>query len=301
MGTEKSVNDEQDDRQGRGGCNKSGSCGHESNNQGLSEDKAMADRLKHIKHKVVVMSGKGGVGKSTVAVNLAAALALAGKSVGLLDMDIHGPSVPTMLGIEHETISGSADGFLPIELDGMKVMSLGFLLRDQDQAVIWRGPMKTDLIKRFLRDVAWGDLDYLIIDAPPGTGDEPLSLFQLVDRLDGAVIVTTPQKIAAIDVRKSITFCRSLETPIIGVVENMSGFACPECGKVTQSFSSGGGKSITDDMGVLFMGSIPMDPGIVEAADSGRTFIKNYADTMTAKIMLDIIEPVLRLDAGSTI
>ena len=159
---------------------------------------------------MIVLSGKGGVGKSTVAVNLAMTLTLSGKHVGLLDVDIHGPSIPTMLGLEREMLQGNEQGLFPIELGAMKVMSLGFLLRNQDDAVIWRGPLKAGVIKQFLKDVVWGDLDYLIIDSPPGTGDEPLSVCQLIGTLDGAVIVTTPQKVAAVDVRKSITFCRQL-------------------------------------------------------------------------------------------
>jgi len=284
-----------------GGCQGGGSCGSGADSSAMMEEmletRELKERLRVIKHKIVVMSGKGGVGKSTVAVNLAAALALAGKRVGLLDVDIHGPSVPAMLGLEDEVIRGSEKGMLPVELDGLKVMSLGFMLKDQDDAVIWRGPLKMGVIKQFLKDVAWGELDFLIIDAPPGTGDEPLSLCQLIENLDGAVIVTTPQKIAALDVRKSITFCRSMNAPVIGVIENMSGFACPECGKVTNILRSGGGKKMSDDMGVKFMGSIPMDPKIAEACDSGKAFIKYYRDTPTAKIMASVIGPILEMDA----
>ena len=199
----------------------------------FADRQELESRLCRIRRKIVVLSGKGGVGKSTVAVNIAVALQMAGKRVGLLDIDIHGPSIPTMLGLESETLQGGADGLLPIDLDGLKVMSLGFLLPDPDKAVIWRGPLKMGVIKQFLKDVAWGDLDYLIIDSPPGTGDEPLSVCQLIGNLDGAVVVTTPQKVAAVDVRKSITFCRQLKVPVLGVVENMSGFACPKCGEIS--------------------------------------------------------------------
>ena len=170
-----------------------------------------------------------------MAVNIAVALHMAGKRVGLLDIDIHGPSIPTMLGLDGKTLQGGANGLLPVDLDGLKVMSLGFLIPDPDQAVIWRGPMKMGVIKQFLKDVDWGDLDYLVVDSPPGTGDEPLSLCQLIGNLDGAVVVTTPQKVAAVDVRKSITFCRQLHVPVLGVVENMSGFVCPKCGKLRRS------------------------------------------------------------------
>jgi ATP-binding protein involved in chromosome partitioning len=262
----------------------------------FEERRQLQSRLCRIRHKVMVLSGKGGVGKSTVAVNLATALMMSGKRVGLLDVDIHGPSIPTMLGLEREMIQGSEEGWLPIDLGGMKVMSLGFLLRNQDDAVIWRGPLKMGVIKQFLKDVDWGDLDYLIIDSPPGTGDEPLSVCQLIERLDGAVIVTTPQKVAAVDVRKSITFCRQLQVPVLGVVENMSGFVCPKCGEVTHILRSGGGRRIAEDMGVPFLGAIPLDPMIAEACDSGRAFIHYDATTPMAEVMRSIINPIAALD-----
>jgi Mrp family chromosome partitioning ATPase len=247
----------------------------------------------------MVLSGKGGVGKSTVAVNLATALMLSGKRVGLLDVDMHGPSIPTLLGLERETLQGCEGGLLPVDLGAMKVMSLGFLLRNQDDAVIWRGPMKANVIKQFLKDVVWGDLDYLVIDSPPGTGDEPLSICQLIGTLDGAVIVTTPQRVAAVDVRKSITFCRQLQVPVLGVVENMSGFTCPKCGEVTRILCSGGGRRIAEDMEVPFLGSIPMDPKIAEACDSGRAFVQHYAMTTTAELMRQIIQPLFALSERS--
>jgi Mrp family chromosome partitioning ATPase len=258
----------------------------------------LQSRLCRIRHKIVVLSGKGGVGKSTVAVNLAMALTLMGKKVGLLDVDIHGPSIPTMLGLEDKTIGGDKDGILPISLGGLKVMSVGFLLKSQDDAVIWRGPMKMNVIRQFLQDVDWGDLDCLIIDSPPETGDEPLSVCKLIGNLDGAVIVTTPQKVAVVDVRKSITFCRKLQVPILGVVENMNGFVCPKCGEVTRILSAGGGKRIAEDMEVPFLGSIPIDPMIAEACDSGQVFVQSYAASSTAKIMRTIIEPIALLVEG---
>lgn len=259
----------------------------------FTERRKLQSRLCRIRHKIVVLSGKGGVGKSTVAVNLAMTLMMAGKRVGLLDIDIHGPSVPTMLGLEGVTLQGSEDGLLPIEVEGLKVMSLGFLLANPDDAVIWRGPLKMGVIKQFLKDVAWGDLDYLIIDSPPGTGDEPLSVCQLIGTLDGAVVVTTPQKVATVDVRKSITFCRQLHLPVLGVVENMSGFVCPRCGEVSQILPSGGGRRIATDMGVPFLGAIPLDPSIAEAGDTGRAYVRHYAATPTAEIMRRIIQPLL--------
>jgi len=262
----------------------------------FAERQKLESNLCRIRHKIVVMSGKGGVGKSTVAVNLATALMMAGKRVGLLDVDIHGPSVPTMLGLENEQLRQDENGLLPAELGGLKVMSLGFLLQDQDQAVIWRGPLKMGAIKQFLKDVFWGDLDYLIIDSPPGTGDEPLSVCQLIPELDGAVIVTTPQKVAAVDVRKSITFCHQLKVPVLGIIENMSGFACPKCGEVTHILSTGGGQRIAADMRVPFLGSIPMDIQVAQACDMGQAFVHHYAATPTAKILRDIIAPIIALD-----
>ena len=277
-------------------------CNAAARKQGESEAdfrdrQLLQSRLCRIGHKIAVLSGKGGVGKSTVAVNLAVTLMLSGKKVGLVDVDIHGPSIPTMLGIEGAAIHGSEEGdLLPVDVGGLKVMSLGFFLRNQDDAVIWRGPLKMGAIKQFLKDVAWGDLDYLIIDSPPGTGDEPLSVCQLIGDLDGAVIVTTPQKVAAVDVRKAISFCRQLGVKVIGVVENMSGFACPACGEVTPILLSGGGKRIAGDMGVPYLGSIPIDPKIAEAADDGRAFVLHYAESPTAKIISDIMKPVAALD-----
>lgn len=278
----------------------SSSCSATDQHQGETEQqfeerRMLTSRLCRIKHKIVVLSGKGGVGKSTVAVNLAMALHLAGKKVGLLDVDIHGPSIPTMLGLEGRQIM-EADGELqPADLDGMKVISLGFFLKDQDEAVIWRGPMKTGVITQFIRDVAWGDLDYLIVDSPPGTGDEPLSVCQTLEGADGAVIVTTPQKVAAVDVRKSISFCRQLNLPILGVIENMNGFVCPKCGELTAVFQSGGGRLMADDMGVTFLGSVPIDPQIAEAGDSGVAFLQRYADSQTAAIIQALIKPLLEL------
>ena len=281
-------------------CDKKNTCGGASGhhaNESEQERKArmrLHSRLCRIKHKIVVMSGKGGVGKSTVAVNIAAALMLAGKRVGLMDIDIHGPSIPTMLGLEEQSPLPTADGsILPIQMGDMKVMSIGFFLRSQDEAVIWRGPMKNTAIAQFLRDVEWGDLDFLIIDSPPGTGDEPLSVVQIIgnNNLDGAVIVTTPQKVASVDVRKSISFCRLMQLPVLGVVENMSGFFCPGCGMVTPILQTGGGKKIAKDMDVPFLGAIPIDPKIAEASDSGRAFVQHFANTSTAKIMREIIKP----------
>jgi ATP-binding protein involved in chromosome partitioning len=271
---------------------------HHSEEAILEEDidaRALDARLGRIRHKILVMSGKGGVGKSTVAANMAVSLALAGKKVGLLDVDIHGPSIPKMMRLDGSTVE-TKDGVLqPVEIAGIKVMSIGFLLRDRDDAVIWRGPLKMSLIKQFLKDVEWGELDYLIIDSPPGTGDEPLSICQLVRNPAGAVVVTTPQDVATADVRKSINFCKQLELPVLGVVENMSGFVCPHCGVLTDIFKSGGGERMAAEMGVPFLGRLPIDPAVGEACDAGKPFVCHYNKTETAKAFERVIAPILAL------
>jgi ATP-binding protein involved in chromosome partitioning len=259
------------------------------------EQQALEARLQRIRHKILVMSGKGGVGKSTVAANLAISLSLAGKRVGLLDVDIHGPSIPKMLKLDDAAVALRDGAILPVEKAGLKVMSIGFLLQDRDHALIWRGPMKIGVIKQFLKDVAWGDLDYLVIDSPPGTGDEPLSVCQLAAPVDGALIVTTPQDVATADVRKSITFCRQLNLPVLGVVENMSGFVCPKCGAVTDIFKTGGGERMAESMGVPFLGRIPIDAAVGEACDAGTPFVYHHSRTETAKAFERAIAPILAL------
>jgi len=247
------------------------------------EQQQIRQRMSQINNKILILSGKGGVGKSTVSVNLAISLALAGKKVGLLDIDIHGPSIPKVLNLEDARISSDGQDILPVEMtNNLKIMSIGFLLQGKDLAVIWRGPRKYHMIKQFLKDVQWGNLDYLIIDSPPGTGDEPLSIVQLLENCTGAIIVTTPQEVALSDVRKGITFCRNLDVDILGVIENMSGFICPKCGHETNIFKSGGGEKMAEEMGVLFLGRIPIDPAIVEACDSGKPYIQQYKDSQAA-------------------
>jgi ATP-binding protein involved in chromosome partitioning len=267
-------------------------------NEDDKEEKRFRQRLAGIRHKILVLSGKGGVGKSMVAVNLAAALHLAGKRVGLLDIDIHGPSIPTMLGLEKRKVLCSNEGgeIIPLDVAGLKVMSIGFFLPEPDDAVIWRGPMKAGVIRQFLGQVAWGELDYLVIDSPPGTGDEPLSVCQLLDRIDGSVIVTTPQKVAAVDARKSVSFCRQLNVPVLGIVENMSGFTCPRCGEITPILRKGAGRLISEDMKIPFLGSLPIDPKIAESCDAGRVFLQDYSESPTADLLRAIIKPVLSLD-----
>ena len=260
------------------------------------EDQERIDaRMSQIKHKVFVLSGKGGVGKSTIAVNMAVSLAESGKKVGLLDIDIHGPSVPTMLGLYQMPLIQNENSIEPVYAGDLKVMSIGFILNNEDDALIWRGPMKMGVIKQFLGDVEWGELDYLIVDCPPGTGDEPLSICQLIKEPDGAVVVTTPQRVAAVDVRKSLTFCRKLEVPVLGILENMSGFSCPKCGETTEIFRTGSGQKMADDFDVPFLGALPIDPTIVAACDGGVPFVQQYENTETAKLMKTLMTPILTL------
>ena len=255
----------------------------------FAERQQLESRLCRIKHKVFVLSGKGGVGKSTLAVNMVVALSLAGKRVGILDIDIHGPSVPHMLGLQDNRMEARDEAMIPIEAGSLKVVSIGFLLSSPDQAVIWRGPMKMGVIKQFLKDVAWGELDYLVIDCPPGTGDEPLSIAQLIPNADGAVIVTTPQEVALADVRKCVDFCERIEVPVLGVIENMSGFACPKCGEVVNIFKQGGGEKMAADAGVPFLGAVPIDPTVVECGDKGCPFVQD-SETPSAQAFAHVAE-----------
>lgn len=262
------------------------------------EKAALRETMGRIAHKIIVLSGKGGVGKSTVAVNLAVSLAEKKQRTGLLDIDIHGPSVPKLLGMEKgQGMRASGSKMIPMEYNEfLKVVSIGFLLQERDDAIIWRGPLKYSAIKQFLTEVDWGDLDYLVIDSPPGTGDEPLSVCQLIENADGAVVVTTPQDVALIDVRKSVSFCRQVGMPVIGVIENMSGFTCPHCGKETDIFMNGGGRSMALDMGVPFLGNIPIERHIAASGDSGNPFHTNRTagETPAQKHFSDIVETILK-------
>ena len=235
--------------------------------------------MKKIKHKIAVISGKGGVGKSVTAVNLAIAFAMKGHEdrVGLLDADLHGPCVPKMLGMEKEKLKVGPIGALPaVGPLGIKVASMAFVLEGKEVPVIWRGPLKMRAIQQFLSEIVWGELDFLFIDLPPGTGDEPLSVLKLLPEMDGVVIVTIPSEVSQDVVGKAITFSRQLNVPIIGVVENMSGFVCPDCGKETDIFKIGGGEKVAKDYGVPFLGKIPLDPRICEASDLGHPFVVEH-------------------------
>lgn len=260
-----------------------------------SEDMRMQRNLKHIKNKIVVMSGKGGVGKSTFAVNLAVGLALAGKSVGLIDVDVHGPSVPRLLGLQDAQLHIEDNAIQPVSWSkSLHVMSLGFLINDPDKAVIWRGPVKAGFIRQLLTDVAWPDLDYLIADCPPGTGDEPLSVLQILGADTKSLIVTTPQAVAIDDVRRSINFCRDLESPIVGLVENMSGIVCSQCGHIEDLFGRGGGEALAKEAKIHFLGAVPLDPQVVRAGDKGIVYVQSSPNSPAAVAMNSVVEEVVR-------
>jgi len=267
--------------------------------QMADEQKDIRQRMGRIKHKILVLSGKGGVGKSTVAANLALSLAARGRKVGLLDVDIHGPSIPQLLGVKASVAQLAPPGgdhslLKPVPASpNLTVMSIGFLLENRDAAVIWRGPMKHNVIKQFIKDVAWGDLDYLVIDSPPGTGDEPLSVVQLLENATGAVIVTTPQDLAISDVRKCVTFCRQLALPVLGVVENMSGFVCPGCGERVDIFKAGGGQKMAEEMSIPFLGCIPIEPCLVDAGDNGTSYLERFAGTEAACALETVVATIL--------
>ena len=234
----------------------------------------MEDFLKKVPHKIMVMSGKGGVGKSTVAANLAVFLSNRGYKVGLLDVDVHGPSIGTIMGIVWQKIYPSGEMLKPVLWSrNLKIVSVQFLLENPDDAIIWRGPVKMGIIKQFLSDVDWGELDYLIIDSPPGTGDEPLTIAQTIQDCK-ALIVTTPQGVSLADVRKSLTFCKEVNIGILGIIENMRGFVCPNCGGVHNIFKSGGGSELAKQYQIDFLGKIPIDPKIVEESDDGNLLDK---------------------------
>lgn len=250
----------------------------------VDESAALKERMGKIRHKLLVLSGKGGVGKSTVAANLALALRKLDKTVGLLDVDIHGPSIPAMFNLTERPLINDEGNVIPAEFATLKIMSIGLFLGGSDDAIIWRGPMKYGAIEQLLRDVEWGELDVLVIDCPPGTGDEPLSVVQLmgITPRDGAVIVTTPQDIALLDVRRSIRFCRQLKLPVLGIVENMSGFTCPSCGAHFDIFSAGGGKDLALKLKTPFLGAVPIDPAVVESGDRGFPVVLSQPDSKAA-------------------
>jgi ATP-binding protein involved in chromosome partitioning len=257
---------------------------------------ALARKAKiDVKHVILVLSGKGGVGKSTVSVNLAYALANHGRKVGLLDLDLHGPNIPKMLGLEGKRIVVYGKGMEPVRVtENLAAMSMGFLIPDTTAPIIWRGPMKMSAIRQFLNQVNWGRLDYLVVDLPPGRGDEALPRAQYAPHDKGAVSVTTPQDVAVMDAVKAANFIEKLHVPVLGVIENMSGMVCPHCGEAIDVFSRGGGKRAAADLGVPYLGAIPLDPAMVKAGDEGRPMILQQSGSLTSKAVNVVMENLVK-------
>ena len=259
------------------------------------KDEAVRQSLVKIKNKIIVMSGKGGVGKTSTSVNLSIALASSGHKVGIMDVDLHGPDVPRMLGIDGMPQLTPNQKLSPMRYsDNLSAISIESFIPSKDDAIIWRGPLKFSAIRQFIGDVEWGELDFLIIDSPPGTGDEPLTVAQMISDAK-AIIVTTPQEIALADVRKSINFCRAVKMEIFGLIENMSGFNCPHCGELIQLFGSGGGERTAKEMGVRFLGRIPFDPEVVACGDSGACYQEGHTNTAVAKAFDQVSQAVAKL------
>jgi len=262
------------------------------------EELRLQARMGDIGRKILVLSGKGGVGKSTVAANLASHLAFAGKKVGLLDVDVHGPSIPKMVGLEGRSVEMRGEELVPIQVsENLTVMSIGFLLSGGSDPVIWRGPRKYHLIRQFLADVCWGRLDYLVVDFPPGTGDEPLAVAQMVGASAEAVIVTTPQDVAVADVRRCVSFCNALSLSIAGVVENMSGLECPKCGERIDLFKRGGGAMLAREANVPLLGQIPIDLEVVAAGDAGIPISEDGPQSAAARAFSGVVKSVLASNA----
>lgn len=262
------------------------------------EEKKVEKTLSKIKNRLLVFSGKGGVGKSTVSTNLALALAKKGLKVGLLDVDIHGPNIAKMLGVEDKKLDVSPEGIKPVKAaENVKLVSMSFFLQDPNLPVIWRGPMKMKAIQQFLGDVDWGELDWLIIDSPPGTGDEPLSVAQLIPAT-GAIVVTTPQEVSLMDSRKAVAFAHKLNLKIVGIIENMSGMVCPHCGKKINLFKEGGGEKVALEFGIPFLGRIPLEPQIVTSGDEGKPFVIHQPGSAANKAFEDIVEAIITIQSS---
>ncbi|WP_300459855.1 Mrp/NBP35 family ATP-binding protein [Desulfobacula sp.] len=276
-----------------------GSCPSQGGGQDMAarqqqEDVAIKNSLSKIKHKIFVLSGKGGVGKSSVSANLAACLSKKGYKTGLMDVDVHGPSIAQMLGLKDLLEISENQLLIPKEINGnLKVVSVQALMQDKDQAIIWRGPAKTGMIKQFVSSVEWGELDFLIIDAPPGTGDEPLTVVQTIPEALG-IVVTTPQEVALADIRKSISFCKTVHLKTLGIVENMAGFKCPHCNEPIDLFSSGGGEKTAKAQGLEFLGSLPFDTRVVTSGDAGVPMMFEDNGSDFTKAFDKIVENILK-------
>jgi Mrp family chromosome partitioning ATPase len=263
----------------------------------MKKEKFMQENLGRIKHKIVVLSGKGGVGKSTVAVNVAHELATQGYKVGILDVDIHGPSIAKMLGIEGQTLTVASqdDRPFPIKVDkNLYALTIATMMPDPDKPIVWRGPLKMGVIKQFLQDIEWPYLDFLIVDNPPGTGDEPLSIVQLLGKVTGSLIVSTPQKVAFLDARKTIKFSQQMNVPVLGLIENMSGFVCPDCGAVHDIFKGDGTAEAAADFDLEILGKLPIDPKIVLSGDNGKSFAADYPDSIPAQQFKQIVDKIIK-------
>ncbi len=259
----------------------------------IAQKKKVQEKMTKVKHKIMVMSGKGGVGKSTVTANLATALAKKGHKVGVLDSDIHGPSIPKILGIQGKSPEATETGIKPVTTPhGVKAISMDLLVSDSEKPLIWRGPLKMKAIRQLLSEVDWGELDYLLIDLPPGTGDEPLNIMQLMPEMDGAIIITAPSDLSQHVVRKAVSMARKMKIPVIGIIENMSGFVCPNCGERYEILGSGGGKKISEEMNLLLLGQIPIDPEITKDSDQGTPFIVKNPETQATKIFDEIVQKI---------
>lgn len=260
------------------------------------QEASVKHSLGKIRNKFIVMSGKGGVGKTSTAVNLSLALAKKGYRVGLMDVDLHGPDVPRMLGLKGRPEVNSNNKLSPLRYsENLSAISVESFLPKADDAVIWRGPLKFAAIRQFIADVDWGTLDFLVIDSPPGTGDEPLTVAQQICDAK-AIIVTTPQEVALADVRKSISFCRAVNLEIFGLVENMSGLTCPHCSERIELFGSGGGERTAQEASIRFLGSIPIDPRVVACGDSGKCYAETYSDSAVAKAFARIADAMIKGD-----
>ena len=292
--TEKKTLNEECDRK-CGSSSKADECTDPRKQAYEEEERKRKARMSKIKHKIAVISGKGGVGKSTVTVNLAMAFAMHGfaHSVGIFDADITGPCVPKIMGLKGQKLQGGPPGVFPVMGPlGIKVVSMDFLLPSDETPVIWRGPIKMKAISEFLSEIVWGELDFLFIDLPPGTGDEPLSVMQLIPEMDGVVIVTIPSEVSQIVVKKAVTFAKKLNIPVIGILENMSGFICPKCGEATNIFKIGGGQKIAKDLSIPFLGSIPIDPEICRDSDNGMPFIIEHKNSPATKAFMEIVKKI---------
>jgi len=276
-------------------CQKTG-CGAAAQNKAKADqDAAVKGSLKIIQNKFVVLSGKGGVGKTSVSVNLAMALAGKGFKVGVMDVDLHGPDVPRMLGIEGMLDLNQNRKLIPMRYsENLSAVSIESFIQNKDDAIIWRGPLKYSAINQFIGEVEWGDLDYLIIDSPPGTGDEPLTVAQIISDAR-AIIVTTPQEVSLADVRKSINFCKKVEMEIFGLIENMSGFSCPHCNEAIDLFGVGGGEKTAAAASIPFLGRIPFDPNVVACGDAGICFQEKYKESPVTSAFIGIAEKMAEL------